>query len=127
MQIIIKTKNLDLTDSLNSFVNKKIGGLKKFLGAFEGHQTPVAGTRDLFDTFVEVEKETRHHRKGQIFRAEVKIYVPGKSLFASAMGDDLMKVISQVRDEMEREIRKYKTKIIEFPRRKLKKSKHPNF
>ena len=82
MKIIIKSKNFELTAQLESFINKKIGGLTKFLKAFEGHSLPVAGGRSLFDTFVEVERETMHHRKGDIFKAEAKIYLPGKSLFA---------------------------------------------
>ena len=123
MQIIIKTKNLELTGQLESFINKKIGGLKKFLTSFEGHALPIAGGRNLFDTFVEVEKDTNHHRKGDIFSAEAKLYLPGKSLFAKAHGDDLMKVISELRDELESEIRRYKSKVIEFPRRQSKKLK----
>lgn len=121
MNIIIKTKNLELTESLNMFINKKIGSLQKFLAAFENHALPVADGRMLFETFVEVEKETRHHRKGDIFKAEAKIYLPGKSLFAKAHGEDLIKIINEVRDELESEIRRHKTKIIESPRRKSKK------
>lgn len=81
----------------------------------------------LFDTFVEVERETTHHRKGNVFRAEAKIYLPGKSLFAKAKGDDLIKIISEVRDELESEIRKYRTRIIDFPRRQSKKLNRDNF
>ena len=108
-------------DMAKSAMGKKIGGLKKFIKGFENHHLPVSGGRSLFDTFVEVQKETTHHVKGQIFKAEVKLYLPGKSLFASSNGDDLMKTISEVRDELEGEIRKHKSKVVEFPRRKAKK------
>ena len=121
MQIIIKSKNLELSPQLEVFISKKIGALKKFLKAFENHNLPVVGGRDLFDTFVEVERENLHHRKGDIFKAEAKIYLPGKSLFAKAHGDDLIEIVNEVRDELESEIRKYKAKVIEFPRRKSKK------
>ena len=124
MNIIIKTKNLELTPQLESFINKKIGGLKKFIKTFEGNNLPVAGRRDLFETFVEVKKETLHHRKGDIFSAEVKLYVPGRSLFAKSHGEDVIKAINDAKDELEREIRKYKTKLIEFPRRRARKSQH---
>ncbi|MDO8530332.1 MAG: ribosome-associated translation inhibitor RaiA [bacterium] len=123
MQITIKSKNVELNGQLESFINKKIGGVAKFLKAFEGHSLPVAGGRNLFDTFVEVERETMHHKKGDIFKAEAKIYLPGKSLFAKAHGDNLIKAVDEVRDELEAEIRKYKTKVIEFPRRKQKQQK----
>src|SRR5688572_6444783 len=103
MQITIKTKNIEILGQLESFINKKIGGLAKFLKSFEGHSLPVAGGRNLFDTFVEVERETMHHRKGDIFKAEAKIYLPGKSLFAKAHGDNLIKAVDEVRDELEAE------------------------
>ncbi|MEK7124413.1 MAG: ribosome-associated translation inhibitor RaiA [Patescibacteria group bacterium] len=119
MNIIIKTKNIELTPSLEAFINKKIGGLKKFIKAFDSHALPVPGERDLFETFVEVEKESTHHKKGQFFAAEARIYLPGRSLFAKAKSDDLMKAIIEARNELEREIRKYKTKLVELPRRKV--------
>ncbi len=125
MQIIIKTKNLELTPPLEAFINKKIGGLKKFFGAFQQSTLPITDGRNLFDTFVEVEKESNHHRQGQIFKAEVKIYMPGRNLFAKANADDINKAIIEVREELETEIRKYKSKVIEFPRRKAKQSKRP--
>lgn len=122
MKIIIKTKNLEITPALDSFINKKIGGLRKFLGSFENHRLPMAEGRNLFDTFVEVGKENMHHRKGDVFAAEAKIYLPGKNLFAKTHGEDMIKIINELRDEMEAEIRRYKSKIVEFPRRKAKKA-----
>jgi len=114
MQIIIKTKNLEPTDSLRDLINKKINGLGKFVKIFK---------EDFKEIFVEVEKETRHHKKGNIFFAELIISLPGKKLFAKAHGENLSKAITEVKDEMEREIKKYKTKTIELPRRKYRKIK----
>lgn len=122
MKIIIKTKNLEFTPALDSFINKKIGGLRKFLGSFQNHSLPMAEGRDLFDTFVEIGKETTHHNKGDVFMAEAKIYMPGKSIFAKTHGEDMIKIINELRDEMESEIRRYKTRVVEFPRRKAKKA-----
>ena len=122
MKIIIKTKNIELTEQLETSIHRKIGGLKKFLGVFEGHAVQIAGGRDLFETFVEVKRDSQHHRKGNVFTAEIKLYVPQKSLFAKAQGSDLAQVIGKVRDEMESEIRKHRTKIIDKPRRQIQKS-----
>ena len=76
MQIIIKTKNLELTPSLKNYINKRIEGLKKFVNK-------------VSDIFVEVEKETLHHKKGEIFRTEALVHFPGKTLVAQAHGDVL--------------------------------------
>jgi|SRR3989344_1424321 len=123
MQITIKTKNLELTPQLEAFVNKKMSGLKKFLGSFQNHNLPMAEGRGLFDTFVELKRETTHHRQGKIFTAEAKMYMPGKSLFAKANADDINKAIFQVREELAMEIRKYKSKVVEFPKRRAKQHK----
>jgi len=111
MQLIIKTKNLDLTNSLENLVNKKMSGLEKFLKSKDSK------------VFVEIEKETKHHRKGDIFAAEVIIGAPGESLVARAHGEDLIRALVQAREQLEREIRKHKAKIVELPRRKYRKIK----
>ena len=109
MNIIIKTKNIELTESLEKFVNEKVGKLEKFLHV------------DSQDVFVEIEKETNHHRKGDVFCAEIIIQMPGTKLTARSHGEDLMKAVMDAKDEMEIEIKKHKTKTIEAPRRKIRK------
>ena len=121
MNIIIKTKKLELTPSLEHFINKKVNSLQKFLGVFKHHELPMKKGHALFDTLIEVGRESKHHRKGDVYKTEIMIALPGKHLFAQATGDDVIKTINEARNEIEREIRKYKTKTIEFPRRKSKK------
>ena len=62
--------------------------------------------------------------RSEIHGAEVKIYLPGRNLFAKATADDPAKAIIQVREELENEIRKYKSKVVEFPRRKAKQDQN---
>lgn len=109
MNIIIKTKNIELTDSLRNYINKRINGLGKFL-------------KDSSDVFVDIEKESFHHKKGQIFRTEAIVQLPGKKLVAVANGDDLGKTVTEVRDQLKEEIKKHKLKMIELPRRKIRKA-----
>ncbi len=113
MNIVIKTKNLELTESLEKFISKRLEGLKKFIKVLKN---------DSQEVMIEVEKETKHHKKGDVFRAEAIIKLPGQSLVARAHGEDLGKVVTETRDEMEREIRKYKTMKIEKPRREQRKA-----
>ncbi|OGZ69862.1 MAG: ribosomal subunit interface protein [Candidatus Staskawiczbacteria bacterium RIFCSPHIGHO2_02_FULL_42_22] len=118
MNIIIKTKNIELTDSLEKFIQQKIGKLEKF--------SKILG-KDSLEMFVEIEKETNHHRKGEIFFAEAILVMPGKKLVARAKSDDLGKAVSEVKEELEIEIKKYKLKAIELPRRQAKKSRKEIF
>lgn len=122
MKIIIKTKNLELTESLSSYIEKKLFGLKKFLNVFKKDEE----RKTLSEVFVDIEKETKHHRKGNIFLAEALINLPGKKIIAKAKQDDLYKSINEVKSELAKEIKKYKLKIAETKIRKQRKVKNIN-
>lgn len=121
MKIILKTKNLELTDGLQSFVEKKINSIKKFINILK-EDTPE-GLKTLAEVFVEVEKETEHHKKGKIFLVKTQIILPGRSLEAWYRDDDLFKAIVGAKNEMKMEIEKYKFKKIDKNRREQRKTK----
>ena len=121
MKIIINAKNLELTSVLKSFIEKKIGAIKKFVNILK-QDTPQKG-KTLAEVFVEVEKESKHHRKGEIFLVKAQVVLPGKSLSASARADDLFKAIIAAKDELKEEIGKYKVKKIDKVRRTQRKLK----
>lgn len=113
MRIIVKTKNLELTEWLEDLVNKRMAGFRRL----------VKNLQESSELLVEVERETKHHRKGDVFGAEAMINLPKANLVARAHGENLSRVITEVKKELESEIKKYKTKIIELPRRKYRKIK----
>jgi ribosomal subunit interface protein len=119
MKIIIKTKNLELSPSLESYINEKIGSLEKFIKTLQKEEEG----KTLSEIFVEVEKETRHHRHGEVFVAKAQIMLPGKSLVAEAKGEDLFLAIVEVKDELQQEIKKYKLKKIDLGREGGRKAK----
>ena len=114
MEIIIKTKNVKLTQDLEKFINEKMGRLEKFL--HDKNQ----------EIFVEIEKESNHHKQGEIFCAEAILTVPGKKMVAAAKHEDLFSAITEVKEELEIEIKKHKTKMVETPRREAKKTSKEN-
>jgi len=97
MDINIKTKNITLNGALEEFTREKIGSLDKFL----------VGTESLLAE-VDLSKTTEHHNKGDVFRAEVQIEVPGKLLRAESTMDDLRKAIVEVKNDLQVQIKKYK-------------------
>lgn len=117
MKIIIKTKNLQLTQALEDYVNKKIGALEKFSTTFQKQETG----KTLAEVFVEIEKVTRHHRKGEVFKASAQVQLPGKNLIAESTGEDLLREIINVKEQLELEIKKYKAKSKELSIRKARK------
>ena len=120
MKIIIKTKNVDLSEALNSFIEEKFSTLQKFIDVLK-RDDEIGKT--LAEVFVEVEKETGHHRKGEIFLVKSQIILPGRSLMVEKNGEDLFSAVVATRDEMKEEIEKYKVKKIDKNRRELRKTK----
>lgn len=118
MKIIIKTKNLDLTPALQNFIEKKIGLIKKFINILKKDE---AG-KTLAEVFVEVAKESKHHKKGEVFVVKAQVVLPGKSLAISARAEDVYKAIILAKDELKLEIGKYKFKKIDKDRRQQRKA-----
>ena len=101
MNIKIHCANFDLTPAINDYLLKKVSSLEKFLERKDGEVICE----------VEIGRTTRHHKSGDIFRAEVNITQPGnKQIYAVAEEADIYSAIDIVRDEAEREIVSQKSK-----------------
>jgi putative sigma-54 modulation protein len=109
MKLTIKGTNIKLTDSIREYIDKKIGGLEKFAG---NSLDPALGKPPV-ECWIEVERTTYHHQSGDIFRAEAQIRLPGTSgIRAEASEWDLHQAIDEVKDELQRQLKRYKRKII---------------
>ncbi|MEK7135005.1 MAG: ribosome-associated translation inhibitor RaiA [Patescibacteria group bacterium] len=101
MEIKIKTTNFSLTPSIGNYLQEKLNTLDKFLPNDESILADV-----------ELAKTTKHHQKGDIFKAEVNLKVPGHLIRAVAERWDLHVAIDAVKDELRREITMNKEKNI---------------
>lgn len=100
MNIKIRAINFDITPAIDDYVTKKISSLEKFLDE----------NKEILCE-VEIGKTTQHHNKGDVFKAEVNITVPGgKQVYAVTEESDLYMAIDVVRDEAERLIVSQKKK-----------------
>ncbi len=89
MKTNIKTTNITLTPAISDYIAKKISALDKF---YKDEEDIVAN--------VEVGRTTRHHRSGDIFRAEIHINSRGNDYYASSEKDDLYAAIDKVKDDI---------------------------
>lgn len=100
MKITIKGTNIELSDSVYQYINDKIGGLDRFVKNI----SPV-------ECWVEVERTTKHHRSGDIFRAEIQIKLPGsQGVRVESTQWDLHQAIDEAKDKMQQRLKKYKGK-----------------
>ncbi|MDP1538850.1 MAG: ribosome-associated translation inhibitor RaiA [bacterium] len=105
MKIVIKTKNLKLDRSLENFIEEKINDLEKYFDSFFGKGKPKV------EAWVEIGKETMHHKKGPFFRTECQIQLPRKDIRAESISENLYLSINEVKDELQRELKNYKNKM----------------
>ncbi len=118
MKITLKGKDLQLTDSLYTYTDRKIlTPLKKRLENSKGEN---AVTVDI-----ELLRDTKHHKKGEVFRAEVNIMIPPKKmLHAEAKGEDIREAIDLLEEAIIRKLELYKGKTKLTDRRKARKRKN---
>jgi putative sigma-54 modulation protein len=100
MKITIKATGLDLTPSIKEYVEKRTETLAKFLHT----------DSDAVLAEIEIGMTSRHHKSGNVFRAEINISFEGKTLYAESQKDDLYAAIDEMKDKMERECVSLKNK-----------------
>lgn len=98
MQVDLKATNIDLTDAIRDAVQKHMDGLDAIVERFG------TAVRSEF----EVSRTTNHHAKGDVFRAEVHVLLPGKPVYAEATHEDLYVAMNDAKKEAERQILSYK-------------------
>ncbi len=101
MKIIIKGTKIKLTQNLKDFIEEKIRDLEKFFKFKVKEDFEVKA-------FMEIGKLSKHHRKGDIFYAECQILLPGKGVRSVAEKEDLKLAICEVKDELQKQLKKYK-------------------
>lgn len=109
MRLIIKTTNFSLTPSLRQYIEEKLGALGRLLSNIEAHDdAKLSGKRDPIEIRVEIGKPSQHHKHGNVYYAEVNVDLLGIVLRAESMQWDVHRAIDEVKDEMQRELKKYK-------------------
>jgi putative sigma-54 modulation protein len=106
MQIIIHSKNLDITPAIREYVEIKIGSLKRFLKRFETKSEIIAE--------IEMVRTTKHHKRGDVFYAEANLHMPKKILRAEHYDSDIRIAIDEIKNKLHKEITKYKEVAIDF-------------
>ena len=99
MKIDIKATNLEITPALAEFIDEKIRSLDKFVRGGAKGGDGEQGTY-LVEAFVEVARDTKHHKHGEVFKAEVNLKIGGRVLRAERSEWDVRAGIDGVREEL---------------------------
>ncbi|MEX2144817.1 MAG: ribosome-associated translation inhibitor RaiA [Candidatus Spechtbacterales bacterium] len=111
MNINIKTKNMELTNTMRRYVANKVGELEKYIQSVENYSE--TGQRDSVMADVEIGRTSQHHRKGDsVYRAEINISLPGEKHILRTQSEqwDLHVAVDKAKDEMQRRLKGYKSR-----------------
>jgi ribosomal subunit interface protein len=100
MHITIKSTNFSLTPSISDRIENTLGPLKKLVQSFG----------DEIETRVEVGRSSFHHKKGEIFFAEINLRLGKNQLRSRSESTDVYSAIDMVKDELRDEILRFKGK-----------------
>ena len=100
MKTNIKTTNIELTDALSSYVDRKLKQVDRLL---EPNDSSVLCE-------VEIGTSTRHHQSGEIFRAEINLRVGGKDHRAVSEKEDLYIAINDAKEQIIKNLKSGKAK-----------------
>ena len=112
--ISIVCKDFDLTESIKTYVNEKMGSLNKFF----------SNDIDAVIYKVRLGKTTNKQSHGKIFFIDVGIKTPKKNFGCNVESEDIYVAIDRVKDELTRSIVQYKDKSVTESRREDKKVKN---
>ncbi len=101
MKINFQAKNIEITEAIHDYVEKRVTNLGKLLSEIEekGEEASV-----LFS----ISKTTHHHKGGEVFHADCSINIKGKKFYASVNKQDLYEAIDAVKEDLFMEITKNK-------------------
>lgn len=100
---MVHANSIELTPAIRNYVEEKVGLIEKILSPEENKLTEAR---------VEIGKPSRHHYSGAVFYSEINLNMGRRFLRAESSHEDLYTAINSTRGDIERQIRKYKTKLL---------------
>ena len=101
MKINLLSKNMELTEAIYEYVEKRVTNLEKLLGRIEENGGEVS-------VVFEVSQSSKRHKSGDIFHADCLVKIKGEEYYASADEADLYAAVDKIKDTLFREISKDK-------------------
>jgi putative sigma-54 modulation protein len=105
MKLKIKSTKIEATEAIINYIQEKMDMLDKYLGGIQ-----------VVNCDFEIDKPVGGQHKGDIYRAEVNLQVPGELLRVEKTESDLYKAIDKVKDHLELVIKKHKEKKLDSHR-----------
>lgn len=96
----IKATNIELKQEIYDYLDKRLRSIEKLIDPND--------TSAIFD--IEIGRTTKHHKSGNVFRAEINLHIARKQLRAFAEEMTLLSAIDKAEKEIVKELRRFKGK-----------------
>lgn len=114
MQIILKGKNMNIPDKVQDHATSKLNNLEKFIPQTESLEILAE---------VELGLRSRHHKKGDVYRAEINLTIDGNLHRSVSKKSDLHEAFDTAYSGIERQVRRDKNKQNSLIRRGARRAK----
>lgn len=114
MQIILKGKNMEVPSRVHDHVTSKINTLEKFIREKDSQEVLAE---------IDLGLRSRHHKKGDVYRAEINLTIDGILYRATAKKSELTEAFDCAYMSVERQIRRWKNKNDSLIRRGSRRAK----
>lgn len=104
MKIQILAHGVSLEDNISEYLEKKILTLSRFLKRLEAQGEVLCQ--------IEISRESRHHRSGNVYYAEGTLALPKKTLRAEYYEKNILAAIDGVKDKLKAEILRYRERYV---------------
>ncbi|MEO1785226.1 ribosome-associated translation inhibitor RaiA [Thermodesulfobium sp. 4217-1] len=108
MQVIVKDKGVNLSDEQKTYISNKMSKLDRFF-------------KKIIEVQIVLTRSSAKKNK-QIFSAEVTIFAAGSTIRAQENSDDVRTAVDLVHDKLERQISRYKEKLVQRHRNLMSES-----
>lgn len=113
MKTIIHVARMEHTSAIEEYIKKKLASVERLIDA---NDTSAKAA-------VEVGLDTKHHKKGDVFFAEIELHTRQKDYYCVERADDLYAAIDLVRDELVREVKSFREKRRDVAKRSARVAK----
>lgn len=104
---------MENTAAIEAYLKKKIASIERLIDASDTSAKAE----------VEVGIDTKHHKKGEVFFAEIKLHTRQKDYYSIEHADNLYSAIDLVKDEVVREVKSFREKRRDVAKRSARTAK----
>jgi ribosomal subunit interface protein len=113
MKIQTKATQITLTPDVENYLQKKLAAVEKYV---QGREEALVAA--------ELGRMSEHHKSGNVFRAELTLYIKHGTFRAVAEAADLYAAIDEAKDELVKELKSHRSKRRDIVRKSALKLKN---